>query len=101
MSEPVAEYAVALVQATRESPQLTVGASPRGSLALMKLARAAAALDGRDFVKPDDIKRVAVPALTHRLTLAPEVWVQRVDPEEIVRSVLRTVAAPVSEQLDP
>ena len=101
VSEPVAEYAVALVQATRESPQLTVGASPRGSLALMKLARAAAALDGRDFVKPDDIKRVAVPALTHRLTLAPEVWVQRVDPEEIVRSVLRTVAAPVSEQLDP
>ena len=101
VSEPVAEYAVALVQATRESPQLTVGASPRGSLALMKLARAAAALDGRDFVKPDDVKRVAVPALTHRLTLAPEVWVQRVDPEEIVRSVLRTVAAPVSEQLDP
>jgi MoxR-like ATPase len=101
VSEPVAEYAVALVQATRESPQLTVGASPRGSLALMKLARAAAALDGRDFVKPDDVKRVAVPALAHRLTLAPEVWVQRVDPDEIVRSVLRGVAAPVTEQLDP
>jgi MoxR-like ATPase len=101
VSEPVAEYAVALVQATRESPQLTVGASPRGSLALMKLARAAAALDGRDFVKPDDVKRVAVPALAHRLTLAPEVWVQRVDPDEIVRSVLRGVAAPVTELLDP
>ena len=101
VSEPVAEYAVTLVQATRESPQLAVGASPRGSLALMKLARAAAALDGRDFVKPDDVKRVAVPALAHRLTLAPEVWVQRIDPEEIVRSVLRTVAAPVTEQIDP
>ena len=101
VSEPVAEYAVALVQATRESPQLSVGASPRGSLALMKLARAAAALDGRDFVKPDDVKRVAVPALAHRLTLAPEVWVQRVDPDEIVRSILRNVAAPVTEQIDP
>jgi len=101
LSEPVAEYAVALVRATRESPQLAVGASPRGSLALMKLARAAAALDGRDFVKPDDVKRVVVPALAHRLTLAPEVWVQRVDPEEIVRSILGTVAAPVSEQLEP
>ena len=101
VSEPVAEYAVALVQATRESPQLTVGSSPRGSLALMRLARAAAALDGRDFVKPDDVKRVAVPALAHRLTLAPEVWVQRIDPEEIVRAIVRTVAAPVAEQLDP
>jgi len=97
VSEPVAEYAVAIARATRESPQLLVGASPRGSLALMKLARAAAALDGRDFVKPDDVKRVAVPALAHRLTLAPEVWVQRVDPEEIVRSIIGTVPAPVTE----
>ena len=101
VSDPVAEYAVAITHATRESPQLSVGASPRGSLALMKLARAAAALDGRDFVKPDDVKRVAVPALAHRLTLAPEVWVQRIDPQEIVRSILQTIPVPVSEPLGP
>ena len=63
LSESVAAYAVSLVRATRDSPQLSLGASPRGSLALMKLARARAALHGRDFVKPDDVKQIAVPAL--------------------------------------
>ena len=71
LSESVAAYAVSLVRATRNSPQLSLGASPRGSLALMKLARARAALHGRDFVKPDDVKQIAVPALAHRLTLSP------------------------------
>ena len=101
LSEAVADYAVAIVQATRESPQLSVGASPRGSLALMKLARARAALHGRDFVKPDDVKQVAVPAIAHRLTLSPELWVQRTDPGELVASIVATVAAPVAEEIEP
>ena len=98
LSEAVAEYAVSIVRATRESPQLAVGASPRGSLALMKLARARASLHGRDFVKPDDVKYVAVPALAHRLTLSPELWVQRTDPAEIVRSIVASVPVPVSDE---
>ena len=101
VSEAVAAYAVAIASATRASPQLEVGASPRGSLALMKLARASAALDGRDYVKPDDVKRVAAPALAHRLTVSPELWVQRVDPEEIVESIVASVPAPVADDQAP
>jgi MoxR-like ATPase len=101
VSEPIADYAVSIVSATRESPQLSVGASPRGSLALMKLARARAALHGRDFVKPDDVKQVAVPALAHRLTLSPELWVQRTDPAEIVESIVSSVPAPVADESEP
>ena len=95
---PLAEYAVAIARATRDSPQLAVGASPRGSLALMKLARARAAYLGRDFVTPDDIKAVAVPALAHRLTLAPELWVQRIDPAEAVRAAVASVPVPVIDE---
>ncbi len=91
----LAEYAVAIARATRDSPQLAVGASPRGSLALMKLARARAAYLGRDFVTPDDIKAVSIPALAHRLTLAPELWVQRIDPAEAVRAAVASVPVPV------
>ena len=95
---PLAEYAVAIARATRDSPQLAVGASPRGSLALMKLARARAAYLGRDFVTPDDIKAVSVPALAHRLTLAPELWVQRIDPAEAVRAAVASVPVPVLDK---
>jgi MoxR-like ATPase len=101
VSQPIADYAVSIVRATRESPQLSVGASPRGSLALMKLGRARAALYGRDFVKPDDVKHVAVPALAHRLTLSPELWVQRTDPAEIVASIISNVSAPVADEIEP
>ena len=101
LSESVAAYAVSLVRATRDSPQLSLGASPRGSLALMKLARARAALHGRDFVKPDDVKQVAVPALAHRLTLSPELWVQRTDPGEIVGSIVLSVPVPVADEIEP
>jgi len=98
VAPPLAEYAVAIARATRDSPQLTVGASPRGSLALMKLARARAAYLGRDFVTPDDIKAVSIPALAHRLTLAPELWVQRIDPAEAVRAAVASVAVPVLDE---
>jgi MoxR-like ATPase len=98
VAAPLAEYAVAIARATRDSPQLAVGASPRGSLALMKLARARAAYVGRDFVTPDDIKAVSIPALAHRLTLAPELWVQRIDPAEAVRAAVASVPVPVLDE---
>jgi MoxR-like ATPase len=87
-------YAVDLVTATRESPQVQVGASPRGSLALLKLARARAAVQARDFATPDDVKLVAVPALAHRITLRPELWIQRVEGADIVRECLDRCPAP-------
>ena len=99
VSEPVGLYIVDVVGATRDAPSVQVGASPRGSLALLKLSRARAALRGRDFVTPDDVKEVAVPALAHRLTLRPELWVQRVRPEDVVRDRLETVPTPVAEDL--
>ncbi|HZR97006.1 MAG TPA: MoxR family ATPase [Gaiellaceae bacterium] len=90
-------YIVDLVSATRASRRLAVGASPRGSLALLKLSRARAALAGRDFVVPEDVKDVAVPALAHRLTLRPELWVQRIRGEDVVAEALETVPTPPAE----
>jgi MoxR-like ATPase len=90
----VGRYIVDLVAATRESPRVQVGASPRGSLAVLKLARCRAALQRRDFVVPEDVKEVAVPALAHRLTLRPELWVQRVRGEDVVVECLDAVPAP-------
>jgi len=97
VSEPVGYYMVDLVAATRTGPQIQVGASPRGSLALLKLARSKAALQGRDFVTPEDVKAVCVPALAHRLTLKPELWVQRIRAEDVVRERMETVPAPAAE----
>jgi MoxR-like ATPase len=98
VSETVGFYIVDLVRATREAPSIQVGASPRGTLAILKLARAKAALGGRDFVTPDDVKAVAVHALAHRLALKPELWVQRVSAEDVVRERLETVPTPPAEQ---
>jgi MoxR-like ATPase len=92
----VGMYMVDLVAATRDHPQVQVGASPRGSLALLKLARGRAALDGRDFAAPDDVKAVAVAALGHRLTLRPELWVQRVSGDDVVRDCLERVPTPAA-----
>ena len=99
VSEAVGYYMVDLVAATRASQRVQVGASPRGALALLKLSRCRAALQGRDFVTPDDVKAVAVPALSHRLMLRPELWVQRVRPEDVVRESLETVPTPAAEDL--
>jgi MoxR-like ATPase len=99
VSEPAGRYIVALVTATRSNPRVQVGASPRGSLALLKLARVRALLRGRDFVTPEDIKAVAVPALGHRITLRPEYWVQRVRGEDVVRDCLEQVPTPAAEHL--
>ncbi len=94
VDQSVGLYMVDLVSATRSSPRVQVGASPRGSLALLKLARSRAALAGRDFVTPEDVKSIAAPALAHRLTLRPELWVQRVRGEDIVRECLDSVPTP-------
>jgi MoxR-like ATPase len=99
VSEPVGLYMVDIAAATRDAQSIQVGASPRGSLALLKLSRCRAALDGRDYVTPDDVKSVAVPALAHRLTLRPELWVQRVSAEDVVRERLNTVPTPAAEDL--
>src|SRR5690349_22714382 len=97
VSEPVGLYMVDVVAATRNAPSIQVGASPRGSLALLKLSRCRAALDGRDYVTPDDVKAVAVPALGHRLSLRPELWVQRLRPDDIVLELLDRVPTPKAE----
>jgi MoxR-like ATPase len=97
VSDAIEGYVVDIVRATRDSNRLAVGASPRGSIALLKLARAKAALAGRDFVTPEDVKAVAVPALAHRLTVRPELWVQRVRGEDVVLEALDTVPTPPAE----
>ena len=96
VEDSVGRYIVSLTTATREHPQVLVGASPRGSLALMLLARAVAAMDGRDYVVPEDVKQVAVAALAHRITLRPEMWLRRVDSASVVVSVLEQVPAPAT-----
>jgi MoxR-like ATPase len=87
-------YVVTLITTTRSHPQVTVGASPRGTLAVIQLARGHAALNGREFVTPEDIKAVAVPALAHRLVLRPEMWVRQVTGQDIAAEVLATVPVP-------
>jgi MoxR-like ATPase len=99
VADEIREYCVDLVVATRASQSAAVGASPRGSLALLKLARCRAALNGRDYVLPDDVKAIAVPALAHRLVLRPELWVQRITAEDVVREVLDTVPTPRAEDV--
>jgi MoxR-like ATPase len=101
VSEPIAAYMVELVASTRASARVAVGSSPRGTLALLKLSRGRAALAGRDFVTPEDVKAVAVPALAHRLMLKPELWVQRVRGDDVVRESLETVPTPPAEDVRP
>jgi len=87
-------YIADLVGATRVDRRLAVGSSPRGSLALLKLARARAGLEGRDFILPDDVKRFAVPPVAHRLILHPEFWMKRRASEEIIESILEMIPVP-------
>jgi MoxR-like ATPase len=89
---------VGVVQATRRNHRVALGASPRGALAMLKLARAEAVLRGRDFVLPDDVKAVAVPALAHRLILQPELWAARLSPAHVVEQLLTEVPAPRIEE---
>lgn len=91
----VERYMVELVAITRRHRQVAVGASPRGSLALLKLTRAWAAIQGRDYVLPDDVKGFVRPGLGHRLILDPELWLRRGATEDVLGEVLRLVPVPV------
>jgi MoxR-like ATPase len=87
-------YTAEIVTRTRRHEALSLGASPRGTLALLRLSRAWAAIHGRDYVVPDDVKAVAVPALSHRLLLSPELWTREVRPEDIVAEILASTPVP-------
>ncbi|HEX2441862.1 MAG TPA: MoxR family ATPase [Methylomirabilota bacterium] len=97
VSDALERYIVDLTQATRSDPRVALGASPRGTLAVLKLARAEAAVRGREFVLPDDVKAVAVTALAHRLVLRPELWVSRTTPAQVIDTLLQQVPAPAAD----
>ena len=90
----IVDYAVRLVTATRKTPALETGAGPRGSLALIRCARARALLEGRDFVLPDDIKALILPVLAHRLTLSAESELEGASPRMILEHIAAAVEAP-------
>ena len=94
VDDDVLGYVTDIVQATRVQRQVEVGASPRGSLAIFKLARARAVFHGRDYVIPDDVKEVAAPALVHRMIMKAESWVKGVDPRQMVEEILKTIPVP-------
>ncbi len=99
--DDVLDYAVALVRATREHPKAVVGASPRGSLTLTRLARGAAVLAGRSYVTPEDVQQVAVAALGHRIVLRPELWVHRTTGDDVVAELLGQVPTPSTVPAQP
>ena len=90
----IKEYIVTLVKATRNHPDVYLGASPRGSLALYKTGRARAAILGRDYVIPDDIKALAMTALAHRLIISPSARIKEVDPRAVVEEILNSLPVP-------
>ncbi|MBW2053815.1 MAG: MoxR family ATPase [Deltaproteobacteria bacterium] len=91
----IERYIVDLVTKTREDSRVSVGSSPRGSLALLKLSLARSALEGRDFVLPDDVKNFASPALIHRLILVPDLWMKSGAASDVIKDVLDQVSVPV------
>jgi MoxR-like ATPase len=92
--EDVLHYVVSLAGASRQHPQIAVGASPRAELDIVQLARARALLAGRDYVIPEDVKALAVPAMAHRISLRPEMWVRQVRNSDVVEDLLRRVPVP-------
>jgi len=94
VDDDVLGYVTDIVQATRVQRQVEVGASPRGSLAIFKLARARAVFHSRDYVIPDDVKEVAAPALVHRMIMKAESWVKGVDPGHVVEEILKSIPVP-------
>ena len=98
VDESIGRYCVALTTATRAHAHVLMGSSPRGSLSLMLAARAHAVIAGRDYVTPEDVKRLAVPVLAHRVTVKPELWMSRATGASVVTEVLETVAAPSARE---
>ena len=101
IAEPVASYLVDIVRSTRQMSGVQVGASPRASVALLQASRARAALAGRDYVLPDDIKAIAEPCLAHRLSLRPEMWLRGVPSSELIRQCVASVPVPVDVEPEP
>ncbi|HEY8472045.1 MAG TPA: MoxR family ATPase [Natronosporangium sp.] len=99
VEDSITAYIVDLVAATREHRSVLVGASPRGSLALLLTARARAVMAGRDYVIPEDVKAVAPAALAHRISLRPELWLRRVDPAEVIAEVCERTPTPASARV--
>jgi MoxR-like ATPase len=95
--DSVKEYIVSLVSATRRSPSIEIGASPRASLALMRLSRAHALIAQRDFVIPDDVQMFAREVLAHRIILKQELWYRRVSPLSVVSDIIDSVPVPKAE----
>jgi MoxR-like ATPase len=94
VDDAVIDYAVRIVAATRDWAGIALGAGPRGSLALVRAARAQAVLSGRDFVTPDDVREIAKPALRHRIALAPELQIEGQEPDDVLHALLAKVEAP-------
>jgi MoxR-like ATPase len=94
VDEQVVDYAVRIVRATREWPGLALGAGSRGALALVRGARAVALMQARNFVTPDDVKSIALPALRHRVALAPDASLEGRTPNDLLSAVIDSVAAP-------
>ena len=98
VDDDIERYIVDLVNGTRRDKRVAVGSSPRGSLALLKLIRAHAALEGRSYVLPDDVKRYARPGLVHRLILEPGLWMKKQAADEIINAIVQTTTVPVIDE---
>lgn len=94
IDDAVFDYAVRIVRETREASGIRMGAGPRGSISIVRAARASAFLEGRDFVTPDDVRTAALPTLRHRIALAPELEIEGYQPDDIVINILQSVSAP-------
>ncbi len=94
VDDAVLDYAVRLARATRDNPAIAIGAGPRGGIALLRAARAAALLAGREFVTPDDVKHIALPALRHRISLMPEAEIEGLSVDAVLESMLARTPAP-------
>jgi MoxR-like ATPase len=94
VDEAVLDYAVRIVRETRQASGMRMGAGPRGAISIVRAARACAVIEGRDFVTPDDVRKVAVPALRHRIALAPELEIESYRPDDILGDILNAVSAP-------
>jgi len=97
IEESLKHYIVDIVNRTRNHPSVFLGSSPRGSLSIFKMSQAIAAINGRDFVIPEDIKSVVMPCLRHRLILKPEAKLKNIKPEDILSSILESVEVPIEE----
>jgi len=94
VEEGIVGYVQTLVEQTRNSPHIYLGASPRGGIALLKTSRCLAALEGRGYITPDDVKRMALPVLRHRVILRPEAELEGLTPDKVITRILDTVAVP-------